>query len=222
MQGLNLKKISYLINLLQYSIGELLFPFLEPVFRGLENNHKEVRIHLAQAIEYIENKKLPLALLSLNAVLSLQPNHFLARVYRGRIFIQLGQFQKASDDYIFADQVSHYRFIHYDLYQEYLRSVNMGIEKFGASIIQNFTQAFETLRQAKEKLIQKEKGKENENSRTSKKSPIQQYLLKNDLAPFAEEGLSDKEMARFEKMGPITQKEVENTDWEKVIKQLTT
>jgi tetratricopeptide (TPR) repeat protein len=214
MRGLNLKKISYGINLVQYSIGEFLFPFLEPIFRTLENKRKEVRGNFLQAIENIEKNNLHVALLNLNAVLNLRPKHFLARVYRGRIYIQLRQLQRASDDYLFADQVSHYRFIHYDLYREYLRSVNKEVEKSGASIIQNFTQAFEVLRQAHEKFTRKGKDAE--------KSPLSRYEadMENDLTLFEEEGLSDEEMTRFEKMGPISREEIENTDWEKVIKKI--
>lgn len=220
MPSLNLKKISYRINLVQYSIGEFLFPFLEPIFRAIENSRKEVRNNFIQAIKNIEKNNLPVALLNLNAVLNLRPKHFLARVYRGRIYIQLSQFQRASDDYVCADQASHYRFIHYDLYREYLKSINKEIEKSGASIIQNFTQAFEVLRRAHEKFIRKEKG--GDKPEASKKSFLSQYDddMENDLTLFEEEGLSEEEMARFQKMGPISQEEIEKTNWEKVIKQI--
>lgn len=224
MRSLSLKKISYWINLVQYSIGEFLFPFLEPIFRSLENQHKNAHLYFSQAIVNIEKNNIPVALLNLNTVLTLQPNHFLARVYRGRIYIRQNQFKQASEDYIFADKISHYRFIHYDLYREYLRSVNKGIEKFGASIIQNFTQAFEVLRQAQDKLIQKGGGsKKDDPFEASAKSPLSQFDadMQNSETLFEEEGLSHEELLRFEKMGPITQQEIENTDWEKVIKRLS-
>lgn len=222
MRDSTFKKISHWINLVQFSIGEFLFPFLEPIFRVLENTNKEVRKHFHQALVNVENSNFSVALLNLNTVLSLRPEHFLARVYRGRIYIQHSQFQLASDDYIFADKISHYRFIHYDLYREYLRSVNKGIEKFGASIIQDFTHAFEVLRQAQDKLTQQGKyGKKKDETPDTVKNPPPQFdsYLENEIL-LEEEGLGNEEIARFKKMGPITQKEVESTDWEKVIKRL--
>lgn len=221
MQSINLEKISYWINLFQYSIGGLLFPFLEPIYRIIENSRKDIRKHFHQAIVNIERNNLSVALLNLNMVLSLHPNHFLARVYRGRIYIQQSQYQLASEDYVMANQISHYRFVHYDLYREYLKSVNIGIEKFGASIIQNFTQAFEVLRQAQEKLIHKGRLK-NEGNFTPLKAPPPPLEgdAENDLSFLDDENLDAEEMSKFKKMGPITQKEIEETDWDKLFKQL--
>jgi hypothetical protein len=206
--------------LFQYNIGGLLFPLLEPIYRIIENSHKDIRQHFHQAIVNIERSNLSVALLNLNMVLSLHPRHFLARVYRGRIYIQQSQYQLASEDYVLANQISHYRFVHYDLYREYLRSVNIGIEKFGASIIQNFTQAFEVLRQAQEKLIHKGHVKNEGNPAPSKAPPPLEAGAENDL-PFIDEAIqSNEELSKFKKMGPITQKEIEENDWDKFLKQL--
>lgn len=219
MLDVSLKKISQWINLAQFKVGEFVFPFLEPVFRVRENLNPEVRKHFHQVLVNIQKNNMPGALLNLNMVLSLSPGHFLARVYRGRIYIQEGRYQLASEDYIRANQTSHYRFIHYDLYREYLKSVNRGIEVMGQTITQNFNQAFEVLRQAQEKLIQK-----------SRKDDPPESM--GELASLDREGeeepvydddfiLPEDDMSRFKKFGPITQKEIEETDWEKLIKQLS-
>lgn len=222
MKGLNLKKISHWINLAQFRIGELLFPVLEPIFRVVENLGAEARKYFHQALVNIERGNLAVALINLNKVLSLRPNHFLARVYRGRIHIREGRYQPASEDYLQANEVSHYRFIHYDLYREYLKAVNQGIENMGFSIVQNFNQAFDVLRQTQEKLIQggrKDDGLEflGETAQLDDPEPEEEDENSYDDDPIPSENDND----RFKDLGPITQKEIEETDWEKLIKQLS-
>jgi tetratricopeptide (TPR) repeat protein len=134
------KKFSHLIYLAQFKLGELIFPMFESVLRLLENKDPEVRQHFNQALVSTNEKKQAIALLNLNMVLSLNPRHFLARVIRGRNYIKEGQYRLASEDYLEANKISQYRFIHYDLYREYFRSVNseFGLEK--GNIIKNFDQ----------------------------------------------------------------------------------
>ena len=62
----------------------------------------------------------------MNRVLSLHPNHFLAHVYRGRIFLRHKQYQMASDDLVQANRISPFRFTHYRLYREYLDAIGEG------------------------------------------------------------------------------------------------
>ena len=124
MLDLYLQKLSHIINLIQFKIGELLFPILEPVFRIMDNKNPEAKKHFEQALNELGKKNLNVALLNLNMVLSLKPNHFMARVYRGRIYLNGGRYRLAAEDYIFANNSNRYRFIHYDLYREYFISLN--------------------------------------------------------------------------------------------------
>ena len=78
-------------------------------------------------------------------VLSLKPNHFLARVFRGRIYVQEGQYRLASEDYLEANRISQYRFIHYDLYREYFKSVNNEFGGQGGPILEKFDDVFESM-----------------------------------------------------------------------------
>ena len=140
-----LKKIKQLISLAQFKLGDFIFPMFEPMLRFIENKDPEVRRHFIQALSSLKEKKQAIALLNLNMVLSLKPRHFLARVFRGRIYIKEGQYRLASEDYLEANKISQYRFIHYDLYREYFRSVNSEVGSVGGTILKNFDQVFETL-----------------------------------------------------------------------------
>ena len=93
---------------------------------------------------------MPVGLLNLNMVLSLRPDHFMARVYRGRIFLKENQFRLASVDFIRANKISPYRFTQYGLYSEYLKSINEGVGNLSDSVAENFNQVFNNLKNSPE------------------------------------------------------------------------
>jgi hypothetical protein len=214
------KKINSLICLAEFKLGKLIFPVLEPILRFLENKDPEVRQHFNQAIFSTNDKKQAIALLNLNMVLSLSPRHFLARVFRGRIYIREGQYRLASEDYLEANKISKYRFIHYDLYREYFRSVNSKLGLAEDTIVNNFDQVFgaslnqqggnsryesaDMDKQVKEMLAMMEVGSNVENETISR-----EFVLSPD------------ETKKFMIMGPITQEEVEGTDWDQLADDLT-
>ena len=214
------KKINHLIGLAEFKLGELIFSVLEPILRFLENKDPEVRRHFNQAIYSTNEKKQAIALLNLNMVLSLSPRHFLARVFRGRIYLREGQYRLASEDYLEANKISKYRFIHYDLYREYFRSVNSKLGLAEDAIVNNFDQVFgaslnqqdgnssygsaDMGKQVKEMLAMMEAGSNEENKIISR-----EFVLSPD------------ETKKFMIMGPITQEEVEGTDWDQLPDDLT-
>ena len=214
------KKINHLICLAEFKIGKLIFPVLEPILHFLENKDPEVRRHFNQAIFSTNEKKQAIALLNLNMVLSLSPRHFLARVFRGRIYIREGQYRLASEDYLEANKISKYRFIHYDLYREYFRSVNSKLGLAEDAVVNNFDQVFgaslnqqdgnssygsaDMGKQVKEMLAMMEAGSNEENEIISR-----EFVLSPD------------ETKKFMIMGPITQEEVEGTDWDQLADDLT-
>lgn len=212
-----MKKISHLVNLAQFKLGEFIFPMFEPLLRFLENKDPEVRRHFVQALSSLKKKKQAIALLNLNMVLSLNPKHFLARVFRGRIYIKEGQYRLASEDYLEANKISQYRFIHYDLYREYFKSVN---NEFGREpLLKNFDQVFETLQ------IQQESGSRDRKTDMSKEvqdnlSMIEAGLKEDDEITYQELSLSPDEKERFQVLGPITLKEIEETDWDRLLDDL--
>ena len=193
---------------------------LEPILRFLENKDPEVRRHFNQAIYSTNEKKQAIALLNLNMVLSLSPRHFLARVFRGRIYLREGQYRLASEDYLEANKISQYRFIHYDLYREYFRSVNSKLGLAEDAVVNNFDQVFgaslnqqdgnssygsaDMGKQVKEMLAMMEAGSNEENEIISR-----EFVLSPD------------ETKKFMIMGPITQEEVEGTDWDQLADDLT-
>ena len=214
------KKINHLIGLAEFKLGELIFSVLEPILRFLENKDPEVRRHFNQAIYSTNEKKQAIALLNLNMVLSLSPRHFLARVFRGRIYLREGQYRLASEDYLEANKISQYRFIHYDLYREYFRSVNSKLGLAEDAVVNNFDQVFgaslnqqdgnssygsaDMGKQVKEMLAMMEAGSNEENKIISR-----EFVLSPD------------ETKKFMIMGPITQEEVEGTDWDQLSDDLT-
>ena len=210
------KKISNLIWLNQFKFGGLMFPIFEPMLRFFENKNPGVRRHFNQALVSMNEKKQAIALLNLNMVLSLNPRHFLARVFRGRIYIKEGQYRLASEDYFEANNISQYRFIHYDLYREYFRSVNKEFRGVGGTIIKNFDQVFETL-QLQDRGPKDEKfdmGQE-----VQERLAMIEAGFKEDVS-FQEFVLSPDEVEKFTVMGPITQEEIEKTDWDQLADDL--
>ena len=211
------EKISNLICLTQFKIGEILFPMFEPTLWFFENKDPGVRRYFNQAIVIMNEKKQAIALLNLNMVLSLNPRHFLARVFRGRIYIKEGQYRLASEDYLEANKISQYRFIHYDLYREYFRSVNKEFGGVGGTIIKNFDQVFETLQLQDRgpKDWKSDMGQE-----VQERLAMIEAGLKEDVI-FQEFVLSPEEVEKFTVMGPITQEEIEETDWDQLADDLT-
>ncbi|MBT5551443.1 MAG: hypothetical protein HOJ79_13310 [Nitrospina sp.] len=216
---MKLNKVSHLISLAQFKLGEFTFPMFEPLLRFLENKNPEVRRHFIQALSSLKKKKQAIALLNLNMVLSLNPKHFLARVFRGRIYIKEGQYRLASVDYLEANKISQYRFIHYDLYREYFKSVNSEFGGEGGPVLQTFDQVFETLQ------LQQDSSFGDGKTDMSKEvqdnlSMLEAGLKEGDEITFQELALSPDEKERFQVLGPITQEEIEETDWDQLMDDL--
>ena len=206
------KKNSNLICLTQFKFGELIFPIFEPMLRFFENKDPGVRRHFNQALVSMNEKKQAVALLNLNMVLSLNPKHFLARVFRGRIYIKEGHYRLASEDYLEANNISQYRFVHYDLYREYFRSVNKEFGGVGGTISKNFDQVFETLQLQDSGL---KDGKFDISQEMKERLAMIEASFKEEVS-FQESVLSPDEVEKFTVMGPITQEEIEETDWDQL------
>lgn len=202
----------------RFKVGELFFPVLEPIFRMRENRDSAVKKHFNQAIQNLEENRTTVALLNLNMVLSMQPRHFLARVYRGKIYLNEGRSRLASEDFLQSNTISPYRFLHYHLNSEYFASVKKEFGEMGVSITKNFDQIFEVLRQAQGNP--KEMGEVEEGQ-----DPLEQFPeydnLEFDMDLADAVPLDESESQKFQEMGPITRKEISMTDWNKLIKELT-
>ncbi len=218
MRFSGLNKAVATVEKFRASIGKLLFPILEPIFITLENIRPDVRRHFDQALKSLGKRNMPVGLLNLNMVLSLRPNHFLARVYRGRIFLQEKQFRLASVDFIRANKISSYRFTRYGLYSEYLKSINEGVGHLSGAVVDSFNRVFDDL--AKHGHMQRGPEKE-ENDERFESAPPLQLALEKDLSISGNiADLTPEEIGRFDGLGPITQEEIAKTDWESVLKKL--
>lgn len=215
----NFRKISGFFHWVRFKIGGFFFPLFEPVFRVRENWDSEVKKHFHQAIQSLEENRMTVALLNLNMVLSIKPCHFLARVYRGRIYLKEKRYRLASEDYLRANRISPFRFLHYQLSLEYFVSTKNEFGELGTSITKNFDQIFEVLRQTQGGSV--EKGEIDEAQELLEEHPDSddQEL---DMGFGDDKALmSDLDNQKFKNMGPITKKEIEKTDWDKLIKELT-
>jgi tetratricopeptide (TPR) repeat protein len=201
------KNNNHLFNFLCFKVGETIFPLFEPMLKLFENKNPEVRRHFNQALLSLKKNKQAIALLNVNMVLSLKPNHFLARVFRGRIYVKEGQYRLASEDYLEANRISQYRFIHYDLYREYFKFVNNEFERQGGQPLNSFDDVFDSMR-----LIQDCKGLEKE---TGQEFQGNLYLTEtNDIISYHDLALTPEEKEKFETLGPISQEEMKETDWD--------
>ena len=180
---------------------------MEPFLRLTDNRSLEVRRHFNQALLNLQNSKQAIALLNLNMVISLKPNHFLARVFRGRIYVREGQYRLASEDYLEAKRISHYRFIHYDLYREYFKLVNKEFGTESDPILQNFNAVFDSLNSTSYlQYWESNKGRE-----YKEKLSLIEADKRGSASDFS---LTAEEKEKFRILGPITQQEVEATDWD--------
>ena len=198
-------------------MGESIFPIFEPILQLVENKNPEVRRHFNQALINLNERKQSFALLNLNMVLSLKPNHFLARVFRGRIYVKERQYSLASEDYLEANRTSQYRFIHYDLYQEYFKSVNNEFKRKGGTFSKKFDDVSDAI---------------NFISNKNALEPEISQGFQGDF-PFIEMGgalpqdsvltledLTSEEKEKFKTLGPISQQEIEENDWDLLMDDL--
>ena len=208
-----MKKVRHLLTIICSKIKGAIFYFTEPFLKLTENRNLEVRRHFNRALLNLQNSKQAIALLNLNMVISLKPNHFLARVFRGRIYVREGQYRLASEDYLEAKRISHYRFIHYDLYREYFKSVN---KEFGAEsdpILQNFNEVFDSLNSTSNPQY----WESNKGNEFKEKLSLIEADKRGSPSDFS---LTAEEKEKFRILGPISQQEVEETDWDSFMDEL--
>ena len=200
---------------IRYTIGKFFFPVLEPLFILRENLSTTVRRHFDQAIKHIENKNIAVAQLNLNMVLSLYPKHFLARVYRGRIYLRQKQYRLASEDFLQANRVSPFRFTHYRLYREYLESIGEGTQFGEGRPPAHWMGRLKGLGQSPDS-----KGYEV----IDDSLPVfddSTDIEEDQLMVIQDPDLTQNDRDKFGDMGPIASHEVENADWDHVLKKLT-
>ena len=225
MFGSAFKKMRSLLNWVQFKVGALFFPVLELVFQWWENRDADVRRHFYQALQCCDSKQTAIALLNLNMVLSLKPDHFQALVFRARFYLKEGRCQLASEDFIKSNQVSTYRFIHHDLYREYLQSVSKDSKDLGSLAINNFTDVLEVLHKTEDVYPVRElKSADPISPLPMERSAVERGVGEGEAKsvsfrkfPFN----TRREREKFKKLGPITQQEIEATDWDQLIEDLT-
>ena len=206
-------KIIHLVNIICAKTRKTIFYFIEPFFKLAENRDPEVRRNFNQALLDLKKSKQAIALLKLNMVLELRPKHFLARVFRGRIHVREGQYYLASKDYLEANRINHYRFVNYDLYREYFKSVNNEFDAKNASILKNFNKALDF-----SGLALNSNHSESDGGRWSQEKLSLIEADKN--ASLQGIYLTAEEKEKFHTLGPISQKEVEETDWDSFMEKL--
>jgi len=216
--GTTMTRFRHWYKTARFKLGKLLFPALEPLCILKENLKPEVRKHFDQAIQSIEKHNIPVGLLNLNMVLSLSPNHFLARMYRGRIYLRENQFRLASDDFIQANRISSYRFTHYNLYREYLVSVNQDSSPAAEEVTQDFEELFKGLVQAPD--LHARDHETDEPGESADLFQDESYVDEDLISLMEDLELTWKERERFWDMGPITGKEVDETNWDLLLKKL--
>ena len=198
-------------------MGKLFFPVLEPLFILRENLSSTVRRHFDQAIKHIENKNFAVAQLNLNMVLSLYPRHFLARVYRGRIYLRQRQYRLASEDLLQANRISSFRFTHYRLYREYLESIGEGTQLGEGRPPAHWMGRLQGLNQTPD--IKGREGMEGLDSQSVFEDSAE--IEDEELMVIQDPDLTQYDREKFEDMGPIASHELENADWDHVLKKLT-
>jgi tetratricopeptide (TPR) repeat protein len=207
------KKNSHLFNFICFKIGETIFPLFEPILKLFENKDPEVRRHFNQALLSLKKSKQAIALLNLNMVLSLNPKHFLAHVFRGRIYVKEGQYRLASEDYLEANRISQYRFIHYNLYREYFKSVNNELGRQGGQPLNSFDDVFDSMNLNKSCAdIETEAGLVFQGNLSLTET--------DDIVSYHDLALTPEEKEKFEILGPISQEEMKETDWDRFMDDL--
>ncbi len=206
-------KIIHSVKIFSAKVGRAIFYFIEPFFKLSENRNPEVRRYFNQALLNLKKSRQAIALLNLNMVIGLKPNHFLARVFRGRINVREGHYRLASEDYLEANRINHYRFVYYDLYREYFKSVNKEFNAKDDLISKNFNEILDS-----SSLVSNSQYCESENGRKSQERFSLIEVDKNGVLKDFHLTIEEKE--KFQSLGPISQKEVEETDWDSFMDEL--
>ena len=152
-------------------------------------------------------------------VLSLNPNHFLARVYRARVYVRWKQFRLAVEDYVQASQTNRFRFIHYHLYRECFIPMNLEPGDMNVPISNDFDQAYKIMKLRKDlpSKFSEYDSQALDNSEKSEKSynDYEEVCFLEDLI------FTEKDRIKFSQLGPITRKEIDATDWKILSKELS-
>ena len=212
--------MGHTLNYLRLQLGKLAFLLIEPIFQFWENRDSDVRVHLHQGLICLDRGETAVALLNLNMVLSLKQNHFLALVKRGQLYLKEGQCQLAAHDFLKASRVSTYRFSHHGLNNEYIRLLKKGVNDLDAPTVRNFSEILDPLNElngGSEELESYDVAFPGERPMVEQRrednrehTPIFKRLTSDEL---------DRE--KFDKLGPITQQELDNTDWNQLTQNFT-
>lgn len=215
------EKLSHYLGWIPFKIGEWLFPVLEPFSQLFDNWDSEVKKYYGQSLKGLEAGKNAIALLNLNMVLSLKPDHFMAHVDRGRIYLKEKRYRLASREFLRASQISRYRFVNHDLYREYSKSINQESGNLEIPLPHPLNHPSKALQKADDNF-----GREPELDDSLDLSELTPGILSSleeeECLDLAEDGaLPENERDKFKKLGPITLKEIAETDWDKLVKELT-
>ena len=225
MFGSGFKKMRSLLDRVQFKVGALFFPVLELVFQWWENLDADVRRHFYQALKCRDSKQTAIALLNLNMVLNLKPDHFQALVCRARFYLKEGRCQLASEDFIKSNRISTYRFIHHDLHREYLQSVNKDSRDLSSLVVNNFTDALEALHKTEDiHPVRELKSADPISPLPMDRSAVEQEVEESEVKPVPFKKFpfnTRREREKFKKLGPITQQEIKATDWDQLVEDLT-
>ena len=112
-----------------------------------------------------------------------------------------------------ANRISQYRFIHYDLYREYFKSVNNEFGGQDGQPLDSFDDVFDSLHLIQGcRDLETEAGQEFQGNLSL--TETDDTISTHDLA------LSQEEKEKFEILGPISQEEIEETDWDLFLNDL--
>ena len=214
-------RFCYVLNCLWLQLGKLLFPLLERVFQRWENRAPGARRYLCQGLVSLNKGETAVALLNLNMVLSLNQDHFLALVSRGRLYLKEDRCRLGAQDFLRANRISKYRFIHYGLSNEYLRSLNMGVKGLDLFTNSSFKEVLESLSELNDGPEEMESSDVTTFHGECSTMEQESQEIKKHPPAFKKLTFSELDRKRFDKFGPITQDEIENTDWDQLIQDFT-
>jgi len=182
-------------------------------FLGSLKNFFKIRLLFLIGVLNFWKSRLHIAEIAFIKILEIKPTHFKSHLYLGRIYIYQEDFPKAARVFIQAKEINYKKFKRYNIPLASLEDSLSNTEDLLWNY-ENFIQQF-----------QKERERLRSIDNTGRKRKIPHQLQKKNregrLKTFWYGDFSSfQEFKKFQNLPPITAQDIQNTDWEKLFREL--
>jgi lipopolysaccharide biosynthesis regulator YciM len=191
-----------------------------------DNRRREIRKHFQTGIGYVQKNDYVNAEKAFLRIIDVRPDHFLAHLCLARLYRIRGENEKALKEYSSLKKINFSRYKEYNLRQEHMKASycvqNKGLLTELADSLERCARNLTDAAKKMQGAAKNQKRTIKKLSNLNKKFKIKSLDVKNVEIKIGEYGdFQDlSEYVKFMSLPPISEKEVENTDWNKIISEI--